>query len=674
MAPKLTTCTFCGVGCGIYLETQSNRLVGAYPSMSHPTNSGRLCVRGWHVHEVAGAPDRLKKPLIRSNGQLHEASWDEAISFIAERLGQIRQKYGPDSIAFLNSPRCSNEESYLLQKLARAVIGTNNVDHGAGVYCNNSIDVLMDMLGVAASTSSIDDLAASEVIVVDGVDLNRQLPTIAGWVIRAKLKGARLIGIGSRRNRVAENADIFLQIKPHTEVALYEAMAKVIVDRALANLPFIKAHCSDYQAFLEQSLNCDLQKSAAICDVPADAIEAAAISFARAGSAALLYSTGIESRGRESIQAMVNLVLLTGQVGKKGAGLFPLTEQNNLQGVCDMGMLPDRLPGYRPVADPAARAAFAGAWKAPIPASAGLDAHAVLGDRGGGKVKAVWLDRYDPIATALFGDVRCLGECDLVVKQHLFQTGLSEFAHVVLPTTAFGEERVSFTSTERRIQLAQKVIDPPADLIPAWEQVVRLAQAMGADWKYTSSEQVMDEIASVIPFYSGVTYDNLAREYGRQWPCTTERPLGTPRLFEEGSSGRKFAFAQIRPVTQGGAASGEYPLTLVIGNSLYYWHQSVLIRHSETLNREYRLLLMDYPNGFVEINTDDARKLQIRDGQKIRLRAAGGSAVSMARVTSEVRTGTIFVPYFVQQIRSQLVPQNGNGSSLIPVRVEKETA
>jgi predicted molibdopterin-dependent oxidoreductase YjgC len=184
----------------------------------------------------------------------------------------------------------------------------------------------------------------------------------------------------------------------------------------------------------------------------------------------------------------------------------------------------------------------------------------------------------------------------------------------------------------------------------------------------------MDEIASVIPFYSGVTYDNLAREYGRQWPCTTERPLGTPRLFEEGSNGRKFAFAQIRPVLPGGAASGEYPLTLVIGNSLYYWHQSVLIRHSETLNREYRLLLMDYPNGFVEINTDDARKLQIRDGQRIRLRAAGGSAVSMARVTSEVRTGTIFVPYFVQQIRSQLVPQNGNGSSLIPVRVEKETA
>jgi len=673
MAQKLTTCTFCGAGCGIYLETHDNRLIGAYPSMSHPSNAGRLCIRGWHVHEVASSPDRLNKPLLRKHGSLQEVSFEEALDYVAVRLMQIRQHHGPDAIAFLNSPRCSNEESYLLQKLARTVIGTNNVDHGAGVYCNNSVEVLHDMLGVSAGTSSISDLAKSKVIVVDGVDLNRQLPTIAGWVIRAKLNGAKLIAIDTRRNRVAENADIFLQVKPGTETSLYGAMAKFIIDRGLANLPFIKAHSRQYEAFLEHVLNCDLLKAAGICDVAVESIEAAAISFARARSASLLYSTGIESRSKESIQAMVNLVLLTGQIGKQGAGLFPLSEQNNLQGVCDMGMLPDRLPGYLPVADPAAREVLAKAWNVAIPAQPGLSARDVLHDRGQGRVKAVWLDRYDPVSTAWHGDPRSLETYDLVVTQHLFKTGLTDFAHVVLPTTAFGEERVTFTSTERRIQLAEKVIDSPPGPMPAWEQLVKLAQAMGAGWKYASSQEIMDEIAAVIPFYSGVSYENLAREYGRQWPCTRERPLGTPRLFENPADG-KFNFAPIRHESQNGQTSKEYPLTLMFGQSLYYWHQSVLVKHSETLNREYRLLLMDYPDGFVEINTGDAKQLQIRDGQKIRVRAATGSAVSTARVTSEVRTGLIFVPYFVQQLRSQLHYENGHDGSLLSVRVERDAA
>jgi predicted molibdopterin-dependent oxidoreductase YjgC len=673
MAQKLTTCTFCGVGCGIYLETHDNHVIGAYPSMSHPANIGRLCIRGWHVHEVASSPDRLKKPLLRKNGELHEVTWDEAIGFVAARLLEIRQRDGPEAIAFLTSPRCSNEESYLLQKLARTIIGTNNVDHGAGVYCNNSINVLLDMLGVAASTNPIGDLMKSEVILVDGVDLNRQLPTIAGWVIRAKLKGARLIVIDTRRHRVAENADLFLQIKPGTEVALYGAMAKVIVDRGLANLPFIRARCRDYEAFIEHAQRCDLLLAAQTCGVPAESIETAAINYARAGSAALLYSTGIESRGKQSIQAIVNLVLLTGQLGKPGAGLFPLTEQNNLQGVCDMGMLPDRLPGYLPVADSAARAAFTKMWKTPIPVTPGLGAQQILSDRGHRQVKAVWLDRYDPVSTALFGDERCLAECDLVVTQHLFTTGLTRFAHVVLPTTAFGEERVSFTSTERRIQLAEKVIDPPAGPIPAWEQLVRLAKAMGADWNYASSDQIMDEIAAVIPCYSGVSYENLARDYGRQWPCTKEHPMGTPRLFENGTNGKQFNFSPLQHWSQVAGTSSEYPLMLVLGHSLYYWHQNVLVEHSETLKREYRLLLLDYPDGFVEINTEDAKQLQIRDGQKITLRAATGSAISTARVTPEVRSGTIFAPYFVPQLRSQLMQEHVNGGALIPVRVERES-
>lgn len=674
MAQKLTTCTFCGVGCGLYLETSGNQVVGAYPSVSHPTNAGRLCVRGWHVHEVASSPDRLRKPLLKKKGRFQEVTWDEALGFIVTRVKEIRSQHGPEAFSFLNSPRCSNEEAYLLQKLARAVVGTNNVDHGTGVYCNNSIDVLLEMIGVPATTNSVEELAHSEVIVVDSVDLARQLPTIGGVVIRAKLNGARLIVIDTRRHRVAESADIFLQIKPGTKTLLYGAMAKVIEDRGLMNLPFIKGRCRGYEAFLAQVREYDLLQVAETCGVSADLIEAAALTYARARSAALLYSASTEARPEYSIRAIVNLALLTGNLGKPGAGIFALSEQNNLQGVCDMGMLPDRLPGYQPVGDPAARATLEAVWRSKPPANPGLGAREVLADRGNGRVKALWLCRYDPVGTASFGDAaNSLPQFDLVVVQHLFMTDTAQYAHVVLPTAAFGEERVSFTNSERRIQLAEQVIEPPPGIKPAWEQLTEVGRRLGADWRYPSASEVMEEIGEAVPFYGGASHENLAREYGRQWPCTKDRPLGTRYLFAESDASKPFTFVPVARPRQVPAPQ-DFPLTLVFGNSLYYWDHNVLIRQSETLKREYRILLLDYPDGFVEINTDDARHLGIRDGEKIRLRAARASAVSTARVTPEVRSGTIFVPYFLHEVEKRILGAIGEGSNLVPVRVEKEAA
>jgi formate dehydrogenase major subunit len=675
MAHRLTTCTFCGVGCGLYLETLGNQVVGAYPSMSHPTNRGRICVRGWHVHEVASSPDRLRSPLLRKNGQLQEVTWDEALGFIVTRLKEIRDRHGPDSLAFLSSPRCSNEESYLLQKLARAAIGTNNVDHGGGVYCNNSINVLLDMLGVAATTNSVGELSQSEVIFVDGVDLASQLPTIGGVVIRARLNGAKVVVIDTRRHRLAESADFFLQIKPGTEAVLYGALAKVILDRGLMNLPFVMAHCRGYEGFLENVRDYDLLAAAEGCGVRAELIEAVALAYARAKSAAILYSTGIEARDTETIEALVNLALLTGQIGKEGAGIFALTEHNNLQGVCDMGMLPNRLPGYRLVTNDTARAEVEAVWKTKLPATAGLTTRSMLTEHGRANLRATWLCRYDPVSTAFLGDAAAmLQQCELVVVQHLFRTGATRFAHVVLPTTAFGEERVTFTSTERRIQLAEQVIDPLPGPMPAWRQLALVAGGLGADWRYNSAAEVMDEIGTVVPFYSGASYDNLARGYGRQWPCTKDHPLGTRFLYSEGIPERGFKFIPAAGRPQAFAARRDYPFTLVFGNSLYYWHQNVLIQHSETLKREYRILLLDYPEGFVEINSDDAKQLGVRDGEKIRLHTISGSAVAAARVTPEMRSGTVFVPFFVRQVQQQIRGSMDNGVQFVPVRVEKEAA
>jgi predicted molibdopterin-dependent oxidoreductase YjgC len=675
MANTLTTCTFCGVGCGLYLDTRDNQVVGVYPSVSHPANQGRICIRGWHVHEIASSPDRLKAPLLRKNGAFEEVSWDEALGFIAMRMREIRNQQGPDALAFSNSPRCSNEESYLLQKLARAVIGTNNVHHGTGAYSNNAINILMEMLGAAASTNSTAELAESKVIVVDGVDLARRLPTIGGAVIRAKLNGAKLIVVGTRRHRVAESADIFLQIRPGTETLLYGAMAKVIVDRGLMKLSFIKSRCRDYEDFLAAVYNYDLLRAAEGCGVPAKLIEEAALAYANAVSAALLFSTSMEDRNRESIRAVVNLALLTGNVGKRGAGIFALTEQNNLQGVCDVGMLPDRLPGYDPVTDAGARAALEALWGAKVPGVPGLGSRALLTNRGNGKVRAIWLSRYDPVNTAFLGDVAGqLQKLELLVVQHLFMNETAQYAHVVLPTTAFGEEEVSFTSTDRRIQLAQRVIDPPPGLTPAWEQIMRVAQLLGAKWNYQSAADVMDEIGEAVPFYSGASYANLSREYGRQWPCTKDRPLGTAFLFANSNGNHAFKFVAVPKPAQPTPPPKEFPLTLVFGNSLYYWNQNVLIRHSETLKREYRILMLDYPEGFVEVNHEDAKELGIRDGEHIGLRTTDARSVATARVTGEVRAGTIFVPHFMRNVERDILGATGDSRRLVPVRVEREAA
>jgi len=670
MAHSVTTCTFCGVGCGLYLETSSNNVVGVYPSMSHPANKGKICVRGWHVHEVSSSSDRLSVPLVKKNGQLEESTWSEAFGLIASRLKEIKSSSGPDAISFLSSPRCSNEESYLLQKLARSVIGTNNVDHGSGVYANNSVDILLDQLGVAASTGSFDDLEKSDVIFVDGVDLARQLPTVAGIVLRAKLAGSKLAVIGERRQRVAENADWFLQITPGSEALLYGAMAKVIVDHGLVAQSFAKGRCADYESFVSQVSSYDLLGIATTCGVPAEQIEAAAVAFAKAKSAAILYSTAAEPRDPAATKALVNLVLLTGQLGKPGSGVFALAEHNNLQGSCDMGVLPDRLPGYRSLSDAGDLEVL---WGAKIPASAGASSEAVLKDRAQGKIKAVWFDRYDPVGSAVVcGAAQSAKDCEFVVVQDLFLTETAKLADVVLPVAAFGEELVTYTSSERRIQIADKAVEPISGLVPAWQQIVEVARALGADWNYADSSAVMDEISRAVPFYGGASYANLSIEFGRQWPCSKENPGGSPTLFTGGDG--RFKFVPIPKPAVPATLSKDFPFTLVLGNSTYYWNHNVLIEYSEILKREYRVMFLDYPKGFVEINSDDAKNMKIRDKQRIKLCAAGGSVVTVARVTPEVRSGSVFVPYQELGQIQQICGAQGDGPRYLAVRVETEVA
>ena len=673
MSQHLTTCTFCGVGCGVYLETGPSGILGVYPSMSHPANHGRICVRGWHVHEVASSPDRLTGPLVRKNGQLEPVSWDEAYDTVAHRLAEVARTHGPDSIGFLNSARCSNEDTYLLQKFARAVVGTNNVDQGTSLYRTHSIEVLRGMLGVPAATNSIADLSLSRLIILNDIDVGQQLPTIGGWIIRAKLNGTVLVAVGSRRHRVAEHADIFLQIRPGTENFLYGAIAKVIIDRGLIDREFIDQRCVGFQPFIRNMQFFDVFDAAQRCGIEHEMIEKAALAIAQTKPASLLYSTGAEANGLQVLRSMVNLVLLTGNLGTPGSGVMPLAEHNNVQGGCDMGMLPRYLPGYKSVAIDTYRAEFEKTWNCRLPDSQGLKTTDILSARG--RCKALWLDRHNPVVSATYCDASAAMEkMDFVVLQNLFMTRTAEQADVILPTAAYGEETVSFTSTERRIQLAVKAVEPPEGLVPAWMQVVEVARRMGSKWTYSSSADVMSEISSLVPEYQAATHDNLGRAYGRQWPCDRDNPLGTERLFER-SQQKRFRFALLDLPSAIDPEIADFPFVLAFGHSLYYWHQNTLVQHSETLKREYGILLLDFPNGFVEINPEDAKAAGIREGQKVCIFGSAGKVESVARVTNEVKRGIIYVPYFLRDFASQLLGESADegpaGRRVVHVRLEK---
>ena len=671
MNHHLSTCNFCGVGCGIYIETRDGEVAGVYPSMSHPANKGRICVRGWHVHEIASSADRLRQPLVRKKGALVPVSFDEAYDTIAKRLSEIKDRSGPDAIGLLDSARCANEDAYLLQKFGRAIIGTNNIGQGTNFYHGTTIEVLRKMLGIPAASNPIADIFSSKVIILNEIDIGQQLPTIGGTIIRAHLNGTKLIVVGDRKHRLTEHADIFLNIKPDTECFLYAAMAKVIVDRGYMDLDFIRSRCAGYKDFLKSIQTFDILLAAHRCDIPPSLIEQAAIMYAQSGPGMLLYAAGSEYIGENGLSSMVNLVLLTGNLGKEGAGIMPLSEHNNAQGGCDMGVLPQYLPGYVPLENALGRTKIEQVWKASIPLSHGLDAAGMLDQAN--PLKALWLDRHNPVVSAGYRDAgEVLKNIEFVVLQNLFMTKTAQYAHVVLPVAAYGEEEVTFTSTERRIQCAVKAMEPVHALPSAWQQVVAVANRMGAPWKYGSNRDVLTEIAEVIPDYSAVTVENLSRDYGRQWPCTHDNPLGTPRLFTKSDSSRKFLFAGICSIPPVQVEEKEFPFALSFGNSLYYWHQNTLIRHSETLKREYGILLLDYPEGFVEINSEDAKKLALRDGQKIKVVSRSGEALTAARVTSEVRRGIVYVPFFLQDIRKSIGSESGMGrGKIIQVRIEK---
>ncbi|MCX6668703.1 MAG: formate dehydrogenase subunit alpha [Methanothrix sp.] len=634
-----TTCIYCGCGCGLLLHVEDGRVVGASPSPLHPMSLGRLCIKGWLAGEFVDHPDRLRYPLIRRGDRLSRVTWEEALSLTAASLRAIAQELGPNSLGVLTSAKGTNEENYLLMKLARAGLKTNNVDHVARLCHAPTVAGLSYAFGSGAMTNPIASLAQATAILVVGSNTTEQHPLVASYILEARGKGARLVVADPRKTQLAGLADLRLAPRPGTDIAWINALLNVIIQENLIDQEFIDARTEGFDAVRQTVLGSTPEAAERISGIPAHDLAEAARIFGSAERAAVVYAAGItqHTTGTDNVQALANLVLATGNIGREGTGLYPLREHQNVQGACDMGALPDLYCGYQKVAQ--ARQKFEQAWQTKLPDEPGLTALEMLALAEDGRLKGLFIVGENPMMSYPDSSQikKALEALEFLVVCDIFPTETSELADVVLPAASFAEKEGTFTSTERRIQRIRRAVKAPGEARAEWEIISDLLHRMGVPADYASAAEIMEEIASLTPQYGGVHYDRLGA-CGLQWPCPSRDHPGTGILHAEKFSIGRARFRAVEHREPVEAADDEYPLILTTGRSLYHSHTGTMTRRTSLLDREV-------PLPAVEINPEDARLLGIRNGQPVMVETRRGSISLEARVTEDTPKGSIFVPF-----------------------------
>jgi formate dehydrogenase alpha subunit len=634
-----TTCIYCGVGCQLNLHVRDGRVVSVTPGKTGP-GEGKLCIKGWSAHEFIHHPDRLTTPLIREGDRFREASWDEALNLVASKLKEIREEHGSDSLGFFSSAKATNEENYLMQKLARAAVGTNNVDHCARLCHASTVTGLVAAFGSGAMTNSQEDVEEADAVFVIGSNTSEQHPLIARRIIKAVKGGAKLIVADPREIPLCEYAEVYLQHRPGTDVALLNAMMNVIIEEGLHDEAFIEGRTEGFQELRKTVKGYTPEKSEEITGVPTESIRAAARLYGEAGKAALFFSMGItqHTTGVDNVKSCANLAMLTGNLGRPGTGVNPLRGQNNVQGACDMGALPNYLPGYQSPADVETRARFREAWGVELPAAEGLTLTEMM-DLAGDRVKAVFIMGENPmLSDPDIGHVEeQLGRLEFLAVSEMFMSETAELADVVLPACSFAEKDGTFTATDRRVQLVRKAVEPLGGSRPDWWIIQELSKRLGYPVNYKSPAEIMDEVASVAPIYGGVSHVRLQAEDLR-WPCRDDKSLGTRILHvERFSRGRgRFHALEYKPPAE--TPDEEYPLTLTTGRLLFHWHTGTMTRRSVTLTDQVN-------EAYVEVNPFDAEALGIEDLEKVRVSSRRGCIELKARVTPRIKPGTVFIPF-----------------------------
>lgn len=640
----LTTCIYCGCGCQFYFKVKDGKIIGVTPSQKHPVSRGQLCVKGWNSAEFVHHPDRLTDPLIKENGKFRKASWKEAYDLIAKKFTAHAKESGADSVAFFGSAKCSNEENFLVMKLARAVFKTNNIDHCARLCHASTVAGLAAAFGSGAMTNSINEFQDCGVILVTGSNTTEQHPLIGSRIIQAVKKGATLIVIDPRQIPLVKYAKYHLPQNCGSDVAWLNGLMHVIIKEGLEDKEFIKNHTENFEELKKTVEKYTPEYVEDISGIPAKQLAEVARVFAKSRKSSIVYSMGItqHTTGVDNVKSCANLVMLTGNIGRASTGVNPLRGQNNVQGACDVGALANVYCGYQAVTDPLSKEKFEKAWGVTgISNKIGATVTTVPDLVLDGKIKALYILGENPMVSDpnLNHVEKALKALDFLVVQDIFLTETAELADVVLPGSSYAEKDGTFTNTERRVERIRKAVSVPGNAREDWKILCEVAASCGYKMDYASPKEVFDELAELAPIYHGMDFDRLEKDFGLQWPCPTKDHPGTTFLHKDGKFSRgKGHFSAIEYKDPAEMADGEYPLTLTTGRSYYHWHTRTLTRRTSTLEREV-------PESYIEINPADAKKYNIRDYSMVKVTSRRGEITIRAKVTDVPKVGTVFIPF-----------------------------
>lgn len=663
-----SVCPYCGVGCSLYLGIRDDTIVTVRGDADSVVNRGSLCVKGRWGYDFVRHPERLKTPLIRKegvgrgvpqNGQVHdifrEATWDEALGLVSQKLREIKQESGPDSLACLSSAKCTNEDNYVLQKFARAVLGTNNVDHCARLCHASTVVGALAAFGQGAMSNSYEDFEKTDLFFVIGSNTTDCHPII-GSIIRRRVRSgsAKLIVADPRNIDLSVFADVALHHRPGTDVALLNGLMHVILEEGLADAAFIKERTEGFEemrVLLEKYTPEVVEEKTG---VPVSSLKTAARLFGKAKSACILYGMGItqHTTGTDNVKSVANLLMLTGNIGREGTGFSPLRGQNNVQGACDMGALPNVYPGYQRVDNSGVQKKFEDAWGVELDNRPGLVVTEMADAILKGTLKGIYIMGENPMLSEpyLIHTRKAFEQVGFLIVQDIFLSETAWLADVVFPGAAFAEKDGTFTNTERRVQRVREALPPPGEAKPDWQIVCELAERMGHPFHLVDAAQIMDEIAAVTPIYAGIHFDRL-EEDGLQWPCNDRSHPGTPFLHEGSfarGKGKFHALEFIQPVE---SVSTDFPLILTTGRILEHWHTGTMSRRSRVLDELQ-------PSGAVDIHPEDAIKLGVVENDMVLLTSERGSIKTMVHITEKSPPGVVFMSFHWREAPANILTNN----------------
>jgi formate dehydrogenase major subunit len=646
----VTTCAYCGVGCAFRAEMRGDELVRMVPYKDGKANRGHSCVKGRFAFGYATHKDRILKPMIRAKitDPWREVSWDEAINYAASEFKRIQAKYGPSSVGGITSSRCTNEETFLVQKLVRAGFGNNNVDTCARVCHSPTGYGLKTTFGTSAGTQDFDSVEQSDVIMIIGANPTDGHPVFASRMKKRLREGAKLIIVDPRRIDMVRTphieADYHLPLKPGTNVAVVTALAHVIVTEGLVNEQFVRERCDwdefqEWAAFVADPRHSP-EEVEKLSGVPADAIRGAARLYATGGNGAIYYGLGVteHSQGSTTVIAIANLAMATGNIGREGVGVNPLRGQNNVQGSCDMGSFPHEMPGYRHISDDATRAMFETLWGRPLDAEPGLRIPNMVDAALDGSFKGIYIQgedilQSDPDTQHMSAG---LGAMECVVVQDLFLVETTNYAHVFLPGSTFLEKNGTFTNAERRIQMVRKVM-APRNGYEDWQITCMLSNALGFPMNYDHPSEIMDEIAGLTPTFASVSFAKLDALGSVQWPCNEKAPEGTPVMHIDGFVRGKGKFVVTEYVATDEKTGPRFPLLLTTGRILSQYNVGAQTRRTANV--------VWHEEDVLEIHPHDAEDRGVRDGDWVKLASRAGETTLRAKITERVAPGVVYTTF-----------------------------